>query len=535
MSKLLILVFIATISYADWCIYYSSQLKIHGDEDRKFLKKYRPSKIVKHKKYYRFIIGPFKDKNEALKRYKKLKRIKPDIFLKECAGDQEVEKKPQKARKIVTQSDEVNLSDTLFANKELDNLTRKEVESFYEFSFYEFIHRLMNESVDSKIDIYRYRIEKLNALLENSRYNLDLFAQASLTYSKFIDYDLNENKELSAKYGLGFDKRIYDSGYRFVKDIIELKEKLSHLRYLQSRDKLYLLGVEIYLQTYLNQYKKESYEHMFFEQKTVMELAKERYKSGVASKVDFLNAKDDYLQLKMDLIERIYSYLYSDFILRNLVGLDVKKPLKLKEFGVEEKKKNLKAYILEAYRNNRSILMKKVDYLLSKERLNASRYYYMPQVDIHGEIYHEYRKDYSYKPHKSTTGLNYLLGLNIKIPLYNQRYFDEKQRAKLITLKSKEELKKEFFEVSKEIHKSYNELEKLDQKIEIVKEQLNLANERFELTKKRYISGIGRYEDLAMAIKRLIRKKIELRTFKNLYLKNLVYLKILEGKQRLYE
>ena len=539
MIKILLAVFIATFSFADWCVYYSTQLQIHGDEDRNFLKRFKPSAIVKTGKYYRFLIGPFKNRKEAQRYYLSLKKSKPDIFVKECPKELKSVKKEKKKERLKTAKNtlhpDIEPADELFAKNALNKLTDEKKSGFYELSFYEFIEKLVGCSVYTKIDAYQYKIEKIERLLEGSVYNLDVFAQASVTYSKFIDYDLNENRELSVKWGLGFDKRVYDNGYRFVKNIRKLKEKLSRLKYLSSKDRLYLLGVETYLQTYLNQYSKSNYEEIFFEQKAILELAKERYKSGLVSKVDYLNARDDMLQIKMELLDKIYGYLYSDYLLRNMIELNVDKPLKLSEFGVEDEKKSIKEYIEEAYRHNKAVMMKKLNYMLSKELIERYRHYYIPQIDVHGEIYHEYRKDYSYSPNKSTSGLNYLLGLNLKIPLYNRTYFDNKERAKVLALKNREEIKKEFLDVARDIHKSYNELHRLRQNIEIVNEQLKIASERFELTKKRYISGLGRYEDLALSVKRLLKKRIELKSLKNQYLKNQVFLKILEGKQRVYE
>ncbi len=578
----LLVVFIVTLFAEQWCIFYSTQTKIYDNEAESFKKRFQRAYIVHDGNYYRFLIGPFASKKEAYPTLKKAKRYHKDAFLRICP--QVVEKKSacesniskykttkeqvkfdnkpiqigevfkrpilkKRARNIrksmkvkngskvkslskVKSKKNTAINEEKVASKTLSQLQK---EPYYRLSFYEFMNRFLYKSPYGKQESLNYRLQKLDALLEEVPYNWDLFLQATVSYSKFIDFNLAENKEFLLQGGIGLSKRLFDSGFFVKSSIKRLRERLAKSEYLNAMDKLYLYGAQIYLNALTMQKVKELYEANFFEQKAFKEVVHERYRAKVATRVDDIDAQDDLLNIKKQLLERMYAYLYSDYLLRNSAELEVKQPLKLSWFGVSQEPKELEEYYKNALLHSPLIQSQKIKEAIEKKRLVKSRYFFVPQVDFNTLVYEEYRKDLSITPSQTATGLNYQVDFSIRIPLYNQNFFDDLQRSRVRWAMEKERLKAKIKDVMRDIHKSYNEIAKLKNKRAITKKQLELAKEKVEITKKRYVSGIGIYRDYSDAITEFLAYQEELYNIDAQLLMSQIYLNLLEGIRRPYE
>ncbi|NPA64296.1 MAG: TolC family protein [Epsilonproteobacteria bacterium] len=565
--------------YGEWCVFYATQTRIYDDEDKIFRQRFQNAHIVRDQKYYRFVIGPFESKDEALAYLPKVKRYKPDAFVRECGDLLSSKKEPAASKKPATSAAkgvETVMISQIFKRPALKkvkfrqpkkqplaqkkNRTQKEAkpkkekvgqgveqkvakrvldrlqrEPFYRLTFYEFMNRLLFKSPYGAQERYAYELKRLEALLEDTPYNWDLFLHSAVTYTQFIDYDLEENNELSLQAGVGIAKRLFDGGY-YIKDRIkELRARLAKMEYMDAKDRLYIYGAQIYLNALLQQKSKELYEESFFEQKAFKTLVEERYRAQIATRVDDIDAKDDFLNIKKELLERVYAYLYSDYLLRNSIDLNVSKPLKLSWFGTARERGSLQEYYENALKYSPKILAQKYRLDLEKKRVVRAQHFYLPQIDFNTLVYEEYRKDFGLTPAQSTEGLNYLIKLNLRLPFYNRGHIDDLQRRKMAYRLEKERYKRVIKDVAKDIHKAYNDIKRLRLKRDIVKEQLDLAKEKREVTKKRYISGLGSYRDYSDAIMEVLNYQQELYTIDADILINQIFLNLLEGKRRLYE
>ncbi len=417
-----------------------------------------------------------------------------------------------------------------------DTLESLQHQPYYTLSYYEFMNRFLFESPYGKSEDYAYRLKKLDALLEDVPYNWDVFAHAAISYTKFIDFTLKSNRELDLQGGLGVSKRLFDSGYYIKKSIKRLRQKLAKMDYINAKDRLYLYGSELYINALLQQKIKDLYEQNFYEQKAFRKLVRERYKAQVASRVDDIDAEDDFLNIKKNLLESEYAYLYSDYLLRNAAELNISKPLKLSWFGVaQDGEKSLREYYKNALEHSPKILAQETKQNLESKKILKYRYFYFPQVDFNALVYEEYSKNNDAPGINKASGLNYLASLNIKIPLYNKSNSDQLQKQKLQTLYEHERLKSTIKDVLKDIHKTYNEIKKLNIKKAIVQKQYDLAKEKIDLTKKRYLSGVGSYRDYSDAINEMLSYKQQLYEIDAQLLSNKIFLNLLEGINRPYE
>ncbi len=582
MLKIVLVAFLFLFAHADLCIFYATQKKIHDNEDERFLKRFDSSKIFFDGRYYRFLIGPFSTKGQASSVLKKARRYSKDAFIRSCpsyavfdknipsqakpaqeapeqlpkADDVQISKVFKKRVKIIRRKHkkiphprtgsqhpqapvEQNTTSDLIEKKSQPEASAKEIledlqkERFYRLSFYEFIDRFLFHSPYGKSESYDYRLKKLDALLEDVPYNWDIFLHGAIRYTKFIDFYLSQNKELSLQGGLGVNKRLFDSGYLVKNSIKAFRKNLAKIQYINAKDRLYLYGAQIYLNALLAQRIKDLYEQNFFEQKAFAKLIEERYKSKVATRVDEIDAQDDLLNIKKSLLEKLYAYLYSDYLLRNSADLNTSEPLKLSWFGMGEENKDLEEYYKQTLAHSPLIQEQRLKSEIERKRVLKFKYFFLPQIDFNSLVYHERRKDFF--QHQSTSGLDYQVGLNIKIPLYNETLLDDLERSQVRSRLERERLKAKMKDVIKDVHKTYNEIKKLSIKRTIVEKQLALAKEKIALTKKRYLAGIGIYRDYSDAIKEMLSYQEELYNIDAALLTNKIFLHLLEGIQRPYE
>ncbi|NPA03353.1 MAG: TolC family protein [Epsilonproteobacteria bacterium] len=520
---------LTTISFslANWCIYHSLQQKIHSDEDKVFLKNFPKGSITKVNGLYRFKSGPYETKEEAIEWLNKAKEFNSDAYMKRCKKKLKKTQAPRPLPKLKTLIPKKTVKKTSLPIHNNNNYTL--------LDFYTYMEKLFKSDYGLKESNYKEILTKVEALLENSRYDWNIFGNALTRYSKFINYDLGTNKELAVDLGIGANKRVFDPGMLVKERLLELKKRLGKLEGLSAKDKLSLYGVSIYTQALFNQKVKELYEEIYLAQKGFFEIVKERNRAGLASKVDLIDAKNDLLELKKTVLLKMYEYLYFDFLLRNSANITDPKPLKLKEFKIKSDGGELIKIFNQILHDNLLIQQERTLFSIKKASLEQYKKSYLPIVDFSSSLYYEYKKDFGLDPAKSTNGLNYQAMLNLKFPIYsaeNRGYLLEK--AKLETLMQKYKLLNTIKETSSQAFKYLNEIERLKKHLLITKEQVSLMKEKLELVKKRYINGLSNYRQYSDAIRNYLTLLEEKKQIETSLIQNEATLEVLKGKRVFY-
>lgn len=535
-----ILILLFSFASAKWCIYHAAQKRIYDHEDTVFYKNFPNGVILKERGLYRFVSGPYQTKSQALRTLPLAKKFHPDAYIKPCsslkqkAKKAQPQKRAQKSQAQKPQNPKEQPAKDSFVESILQKMEHKK-DIYYTLSFEEFLHRLLGYEYEAKNIDYQRRLEELEAKLEQNPYNWDIFAYAVAGYSKFIDYDLITNKELTVDGGIGIGKRLFDGGYGLKDRIKRLKKRLAKLRSIKAKDKLTLYALQIYMEAYANERIKEIYQNLYFNQKAFFALIKERLKVGLASKVDYLDAKNDMLTIKRAFLAKIYDAMYSDYLIRNAIGLDTKKPIRLQEFGVVAKEGDLQALYQKALQENPDITVQRYLFELQKEYLKKAQNARYPILDLSSQIFYEYKKDFGVTPHRSTNGLNYNVNLNMKIPLYGPEASSETvQKEKIKTLMQKNDLLKTIKENARQIHRYYNEIDRIERTLQIVQEQLTLMKEKIDLVKKRYQSGLSSYRRYSDALRELLRLSEERYMLQAARVNNEGVLLVLQGKHLFY-
>lgn len=535
--------------YSQECIFHAAQKKIYKNEDTLFFQRFPKGHIIQDKGLYHFISGPYtKDELHAV--LVRAKRYNRDAYSGPCRyieiDTQNVVSKEHENRNALQQQQEEMVeaqepiriidaqdysietteeivppqeyanSNAIQQEKERSSVgsSKKEdaIESLYEnftsssdtykLTFQEFMHLFFQKDYKARNLEYEKKLQEIEALIEQDPYNWNISLSATLNYGKFIDYDFAVNKELTANIGLNVDKRLFDSGMLTKNLIFKLKKRLAHLSYLSTKDKMALYALDIYAQGYLNQKLKDLYKKDYETQKAMVALIKERKKAGLASQVDVLDAKNDLMELKKTIMRQLYDYLYSDFLIRNILELRTKKLIELQEFGFATSNEDITKIYKEAFYNNSLLNVQRMQTKIAKAEVSKRQNSFLPIVDLYARVAYEYKKDFANEPVRSTNGLNYSAGINIKIPLYapeNRSIYTEK--AKLAYLKQHNLTLQQIRDLTREVHKTYNEIKRLQTDLDIVDTQIHLMQEKMFLVKQRYVAGLSPYRDYSDALK----------------------------------
>ncbi len=532
MIKVFILMVSISYLFADWCIYHAAQRKIYDHEDRLFYKNFPKGSIVKENGLYKFRSGPYLTKKAALKYLILAKKWHKDAYIKPCRP---TKKRAQKIETVKKEQSNIEKKETSFVDKIVKHLSKKNERNSYTLTFEEFLHRLLKYDYQARNIDYQTIMKKLEAQIETNPYDWNLFAYSAARYSKFIDYDLQTNKEFTIDGGVRLSKRIYDSGFGIKDKIARLKEKLAKLDAIKAKDRLSLYALQIYTQAYESQEIKEIYQRLYFNQKAFYLLIKERLKVGLSTKVDYIDAKNDLLNIKKALLAKIYEALYSDFMIRNLADLNTTKPLVLVPFGVMAPKGDLDLLFKKALDKNVEITSNRQLFELQKQYLKKSQNRYIPTLDFSSSLFYEYKKDFSYTPHKNANGLSYDVGLNLQIPLLGSMVDSNiVQKQKIAALIQKNRLLESIKKNAAEIHRTYNEIKRIEKTLSIVNEQITLMRQKIDLVKKRYVSGLSNYWQYSNALRSLLSLKEEETRLQNAFLQDEALLYTFEGKHLFY-
>lgn len=583
--------------FSQECIYHALQKHIYKHERQHFIERFPKGHIIHRGHFYRFISGPYTHE-EIIHALKKAKRYNPDAYVGRCryidtdattentttqavsaetvqpdsatstqeqttqVTQEESEQTAQnnEAQSISVQeyfknpyakngnnsedtgtqngtSDEANASttghDEEVAQKAIDTLSSNS--TVMTLTFQEFLHRFFQKDYNARNLDYDRKLQRVEALIEQDGYDWNFYVNAAVNYSRFIDYDLSVDKELSANIGLNVDKRLFDSG-TLTKDLtLDLKNRLAQISYLSAKDKTALYALDIYAQAYLNQKLKDIYKKDYDNQKTMLALIQERHKAGLSSRVDEIDAKNDLLELKKIVIRQLYDYLYSDFLIRNTLDIHVKGPIKLEDFGFDVDKSDVMQLYKEAFYKNSALNAQRLQERIAKQRLKTRENSFLPIVDLTGAISYAYKKDFAYNPDKKTNGVEYAAGINVKVPLYsseNRSIYT--QKAKLEYLKQHNLTLQQIKNLTRSIHKTFNEIKRLQNDLDIVDKQLELMKEKMFLVKQRYAEGLSPYRDYSDALKNYLAYMRQKSILEVQILQNEALLNTLEGHHIYY-
>lgn len=556
------------------CIIALSTKKIDQSERNIFLKRFPNGIIRKIDKYYTFRLESYPTYKKASKILPKVKKYYKDAFIVNCAPlkkdsmkkemfDKQnknqtfskvslnepslnrIEKKlPLESLKVSKINRAPKLSEPLILKPyEIPKLTKVDKTQIYDIlSFKRYIRALFEFSDKAKESFYQKKIDYLLTEIKKDYYNFDIYIDGYLLTGTSVEAQSGNAPNVNGDYttagvALNANKILFDGGHKLINNEYEiLNKRLADIKALSAKDRLALLGTKIYSDMYLTQKELDIYEKIYNKQKNMEKIIKNGYKKGLFSTIDYIDSKNDLLNIKRAVINLKYQYLHSDFILRQSIKSRSKKPYKLAPVNIDFAFDSLAILQKEAIHNNTDIAkesnilkIKKTDLLFQKRR-------YYPEVRFQSYLGYGLNKDRIFNLSSPGHGVYWQAGLYFNLPIYNRddiRLNIEKEQCAV--LRQKALFSDKTREVLTQIERSYHEIKRVKEQQNILDEQLNLLYKKLKISKEKYLQGVGRYKDYSDALRSFLEYKDQWIKMEQKYIQEISILSILIGKRDFYE
>ncbi|NPA40630.1 MAG: TolC family protein [Thermodesulfobacteria bacterium] len=281
----------------------------------------------------------------------------------------------------------------------------------------------------------------------------------------------------------------------------------------EEKNKTIELAFQI-VQAYLDYLKQKAFYQSALKSledaQTILSLVKQKYKQGLCSYADLLDAEAKVKKAKFEVTKYLYTAEIAKAELLTLLNLDISKisdveflPLDTKNLKVQP----LSTCVQVALKNNPQL--KEVNYTIyaQQARVNSVKGEFLPSIDLYLQ-YYKTSPTFSLIPEKDE---EFTAGVRITIPIFwgGKRFFElEKQE----TILEEKKLQKRSLKLSvvKEVFSSYKSLESAKQKYLASQEWLRKIKEDYEVVKEKYEQGIASIVDLTTVFARLASARAEL-------------------------
>jgi len=557
------------------CIITFTTKVIFSNDKNVFLKRFPAGIIEKNDKFYTFRLQPFDNYKQASKALPKVQQYYHDAFIVNCNPRKKTNvsvtktsinkmiKNPTTSKISLNEpslgSSRYNLplnslkvsninktpklaEPSILKPYEIPKLSKTDQAQIYDIlSFKRYIHALFEFNDQAQESFYQKKIDYLISDIKKDRYNFDIYVDGYLTTGSSIEAQGGNAPNVNGEYtgagvAINANKILYDGGYKLINNEYDiLNKRLADIEELNAKDRLALLGTQIYSNMYLAQEELEIYRDIYEKQKFIYEIVKNGYEKGKSSTLDYIDSKNDLLNLKRAIIDLKYKYLHNDHILRHSIKSHSKKPYKLIPEKIDLNLNSLTLLQKEAIHNSGEIAkesnilkIKQSDLLFQKRR-------YYPELKFESYLGYGLNRDKILSLSNLGSGAYWQLGLYFNLPIYNRddiRLNKEKEQYALLQQKAIFSSKQR--DTLIEVERSYNEIMRIKQQKNILNIQLKLLSEKLKISKERYIKGIAKYKEYSDALRSFLEYKNQFIKINQKYVQEISILSILVGKRDFY-
>jgi hypothetical protein len=414
-------------------------------------------------------------------------------------------------------------------------------------AFHNFITALFEHNDNAQEIFYQKKIEYLLNEIQKDKYGFDLFVDA---YARTGSYISAQQTNLPAvqqgafdESGVGTtlhaDKLLYDGEYSLVKREYDiLNKRLANIKVLNAKEKLFLFGMNIYSNLYISQEQLEFFKQMHKQQADMYEEIEKTYNLGAASTLNYIDAKNDLLNLQKAVLSLTYKHLHNEFILKHSIKSQSEKKFRLKAMHVNLSFDSLSDLQKQAIQNSSDIALELNKLKINETDFLAAKKRYYPTVRFNSYLGYGTANNEVFFKKLNNTGFSpfWELGVVANFPIYNRGDIELNKEKELNNiLLQKAVLSAKTREILIEVERSYHMIEMIKQQREILSEQAELLEKKVDVASKLYRAGAAQYRDYSDAMKNYLESKVGLVDIEQQYIKESLFLAILIGRKDLYE
>jgi len=377
------------------------------------------------------------------------------------------------------------------------------------FSVQSYLDRLMHENIRYKNRNLESKVLLLTSLIEQSRYNPDLFLDAAFKGEDALNVSrLDDGMQLSAIGSINFNMRLYDS----QKDIYTSQRKkifdeLSSLEILNAKEQLQLLGVKIYIDLFKIQETIKQYNLLLKYQNKITKIAIDRASKGLGGIYDKTQAVNDLINIKLKLVDLKEKLIQKEYLFRQAINLDSGTFIRLKEVQYSDLDLNLKELQYKAINQNSRLKLKNKQFELSQSDIAVEKSKRGIFVDFQSNYGYGYMKQLNSNfIDESNNDDTWSALLSIKYPLYQRNEIElQTQKSKIKALQAKNGVEIERRALNRTINKLYNMLQKYKMKNQLFLEQKKVLRQRSKITYNRYREALENYKPYSDSLRDMAR------------------------------
>jgi outer membrane protein TolC len=377
------------------------------------------------------------------------------------------------------------------------------------FSLESYLERLIKEDVRYKNRNLESKVLLLTSLLEQSRYNPDLFLDARFKGEDPVNVSkLDDGMQISAVGTINFNMRIYDA----QKDVYTLQRKklfdeLSSLEVLNAKEQLQLMGLKIYIDLFRIQETIKQYNLLLKYQNKITKIAIDRASKGLGGIYDKTQAVNDLINIKLKLVDLKEKLIEKEYLFRQAINLDSDTFIRLQKIRYDELDLSLKELQHKSISQNIRLKFRNKQYELSQSDIDVEKSKRGFSVDFQSNYGYGYMKQYNdILVDETNYNDTWSALISIKYPLDQRNEIVLRtQRSKIKALQAKNGVEIERRALNRTINKLYNMLQKYKIKNQLFLEQKKVLQERIKITYNRYKEALENYKPYSDSLRDMAR------------------------------
>jgi hypothetical protein len=477
--------------------------------------------IVKRGSYEAIRIGGFKTLEEAEKARQYYYQSFPDAYIiRNCqeshiiadnrnrklqtSASVKQPKKETQSKKSSSQSEFIEIENTIVQFQNIIKNPKPLVaEKFDLIDFKRYLQVLLKENEDVDNEYYYKKLTEIETLIQQDAYNSNIELTVLTSARRTVDIDKTLTRDLRLSSRLSWNKRLYDGakGYLYNQNQI-LKERDASLRYKRAKEQLALTGAELYDNCLYSQLAITIYEKFYEMQKKTYAIVHHRVLTGFGSPVDEIDAKNDLLGIKKQLLTQKFTHRKNLYLFRSSINFTSEKIPYFKWWHIQEPDlpnmiekdlffhKNLDLAIAD----NQSKLQD-LNYLMMKSAK-------LPEINSYAAYGYDIGKDnFDLSGNGFGTSYNWELGIRLTLPIYRRNdIYLQTQKAKIEAIIEKNKRKKEFKRQRDLYEIDRDEIELYKKHYKLVEQQYQAQLRKMQIILKRYLDGKAYYRDYSDAL-----------------------------------
>ncbi|DAB29710.1 MAG TPA: hypothetical protein CFH84_07830 [Sulfurimonas sp. UBA12504] len=471
------------------------------------------------------------------------KDYQPQIVALEEKNLNDVKHSETDPKKVAEYHNTPALDEPIVLNEhEIPDLYKTDEVMIYDnLSFKRYMDALFEQNDKAEEAFYQQKIDSLLVEIKKDAYNFDVYTDGYLRTGRSVPAQgggVNVNGDYTGTgVAVHANKLLWDGGYDLINNTYDiLNNRLAQIKELNAKDKLAVMGTTLYSNLYTSQEELQKTEDMYKKQLVINEMINDSYKSGKVSVINYIDSKNDLLQLKKTIMRLKQIHLHNDYILRHSIESKSTKPYMLSAPKVNLDMTSLSDIEKEALTNSSDVAIesnilkvKKADLLFQKRR-------FYPEIRFNSHLGYGMGNLDTFDLSNSGNGDYWDFGLTFKMPIYNRNDInlnEEKEEYEIMKQKSVFSSKQR--EILIQVDNYYGNINRINEERNILQEQYELMDKKLTVSKEQFVSGLAEYRDYANAMRDYLDYTSQYMQMEQQYIQSVSILSILIGKKEFYE